>query len=56
MAEYRVIGKSLRKIDAVAKVTGTTKFALADYGITFNLGPASKEVELTLDVEGVEKK
>ena len=36
--------------------TGTTKFALADYGITFNLGPASKEVELTLEVEGVEKK
>ena len=36
--------------------TGTTKFALADYGITFNLGPASKEVELTLDVEGVQNK
>ena len=27
MAEFRVIGKSLRKIDAVAKVTGATKFA-----------------------------
>lgn len=39
-----------------AGFTGTTKFALADYGITFNLGPASKEVELSLDVEGVEKK
>jgi 4-hydroxybenzoyl-CoA reductase subunit alpha len=27
LAEFRVIGKSLRKIDAVAKVTGATKFA-----------------------------
>jgi polyisoprenoid-binding protein YceI len=36
--------------------TGTTSIALADYGITFNLGPASKDVELTLDVEGVETK
>ena len=27
MAAFRVIGKSLRKIDAVAKVTGVTKFA-----------------------------
>jgi 4-hydroxybenzoyl-CoA reductase alpha subunit len=27
LAAYRVIGKSLRKIDAVAKVTGVTKFA-----------------------------
>jgi polyisoprenoid-binding protein YceI len=36
--------------------TGTTKLALADFGINFNLGPASKEVELTLDVEGVETK
>jgi polyisoprenoid-binding protein YceI len=35
--------------------TGTAKFALADYGINFNLGPASKEVELTLEVEGVQK-
>jgi polyisoprenoid-binding protein YceI len=33
--------------------TGTTKIALADYGINFNLGPASKEVELALEVEGV---
>jgi polyisoprenoid-binding protein YceI len=33
--------------------TGTTKLALADYGISYNLGPASKEVELTLEVEGV---
>src|SRR5690348_13070332 len=24
---YRIIGKALRKVDAVAKVTGTTKFA-----------------------------
>jgi 4-hydroxybenzoyl-CoA reductase alpha subunit len=27
LADFRVIGKSLRKIDAVAKVTGVTKFA-----------------------------
>ena len=33
--------------------TGRTSFALADYGITKNLGPASKVVELILDVEGV---
>lgn len=36
--------------------TGKTSIALADFGITFNLGPASKEVELTLDIEGVENK
>ena len=35
--------------------TGTTKIALADFGIDFNLGPASKEVELTLEVEGIKK-
>lgn len=37
-----------------AGFTGTTKITLADYGITFNLGPDAKEVELTLDVEGVQ--
>lgn len=35
--------------------TGTTTIALADYGIDFNLGPASKEVELTLEVEGIKQ-
>ena len=35
---------------------GHTKFALADYGIAFDLGPASKEVELILSVEGVKNK
>lgn len=34
---------------------GTTKFALADYGIMKELGPASKEVELDLHVEGIRK-
>lgn len=34
---------------------GSAKFALADYGITTDLGPASKEVELILSVEGVKK-
>ena len=32
---------------------GTTRIALADYGIKYNLGPKSKEVELTLSVEGI---
>lgn len=32
---------------------GTTKIALADYGIKYNLGPKSKEVMLTLSVEGI---
>ena len=34
---------------------GKTKFALKDFGINYNLGPASKEVELFLSVEGVRK-
>lgn len=34
---------------------GTAKFALADYGISYDLGPASKEVELILSLEGVKK-
>ncbi len=32
---------------------GTTRLALKDYGINFNLGPASTHVELTLHIEGV---
>jgi len=32
---------------------GTTTLKLEDYGITYNLGPASREVELFLSVEGV---
>jgi len=32
---------------------GTTTIALRDYGIDYDLGPASREVELTLSVEGV---
>ena len=32
---------------------GTTKISLADYGITYDLGPKSKEVMLTLSVEGI---
>lgn len=34
---------------------GTTSFALADFGVPRDLGPASKTVELTLNVEGVKK-
>ena len=35
--------------------TGTTTLKLADFGIMRDLGPFSKEVELTLDVDGVKK-
>lgn len=38
-----------------AGFTGTTSFKLADYGITYDLGPASTEVFLTLDIEGIRK-
>ena len=34
---------------------GTTSFALKDFGIDYNLGPASKEVELFLSIEGIRK-
>ena len=34
---------------------GRTRFALADFGIKRNLGPASKEVHLWLGVEGIRK-
>ncbi|MDP2689890.1 MAG: YceI family protein, partial [Deltaproteobacteria bacterium] len=34
---------------------GRTKLKLSDYDINFNLGPASKEVELYLSIEGVRK-
>lgn len=36
--------------------TGTARIALADFGINFNLGPASKVVDLQLEIEGVQKK
>jgi polyisoprenoid-binding protein YceI len=39
-----------------AGFVGSTKIALADFGIKFNLGPASKEVELNLNIEGIQKK
>jgi polyisoprenoid-binding protein YceI len=32
---------------------GTTQIALADFGIPFDLGPASKNVQLELSVEGI---
>ena len=34
---------------------GSAKFALNDYNINTNLGPASKEVELFLSMEGIRK-
>lgn len=34
---------------------GTTELAMADFGITKDLGPASKDLELTLAIEGVRK-
>lgn len=33
--------------------SGSTSLKLADYGITYNLGPASTEVELELNIEGI---
>ena len=36
-----------------AGFTGTTKLKLADYGITYNLGPASTHVEIELNIEGI---
>ncbi|MBN9353420.1 MAG: YceI family protein [Hyphomicrobium denitrificans] len=35
--------------------TGTTTLKLADFGILRDLGPFSKEVELTLDLEGIKQ-
>lgn len=32
---------------------GTTRIALKDFGIDYDLGPLSREVELTLSVEGI---
>ena len=32
---------------------GTTEIALKDFGIDYNLGPASRNVELTLSIEGI---
>ena len=34
---------------------GKTSFALKDYGIDYNLGPASEVVELFLSIEGIRK-
>ena len=39
-----------------AGFSGTTSILLEDYGITQNLGPASKSVNLNLYVEGIKKK
>jgi len=36
-----------------AGFTGVTTLKLADYGITYNLGPASTHVELQLNIEGI---
>jgi polyisoprenoid-binding protein YceI len=33
--------------------SGTTKFALADFGIDYDLGPEAEVVEIILDVEGI---
>lgn len=34
---------------------GATTLTLADFDINYNLGPASREVELTLSIEGIRK-
>ncbi|PKG85809.1 hypothetical protein CXF85_03250 [Colwellia sp. 75C3] len=36
-----------------AGFSGTTSLKLADYGISYNLGPASTHVEMALHIEGV---
>jgi polyisoprenoid-binding protein YceI len=33
--------------------SGTTTLTLADFGIPYNLGPAAREAELTLSIEGI---
>lgn len=33
--------------------SGTTSLKLADYGIDYNLGPASTHVDLELHIEGI---
>jgi len=33
--------------------SGTTEFELKDFGIDYNLGPASQKVEMILDIEGI---
>lgn len=39
-----------------AGFTGKTELKLADYGITYNLGPASTIVEIELNIEGIRQK
>ncbi len=34
---------------------GSTKFSLSDFGINYDLGPHSKEVEIILSVEGIKQ-
>ena len=36
-----------------AGFVGTTSLPLADFGMTYNLGPASTSVEMTLNIEGI---
>jgi len=36
-----------------AGFTGTTKLKMSDYGINYNLGPASTHVEMELHIEGI---
>lgn len=38
-----------------AGFTGTTKLKLSDYGIDYNLGPASTHVEMELHIEGIRR-
>lgn len=38
-----------------AGFTGKTELKLADYGITYDLGPASANVEIELNIEGIRK-
>jgi hypothetical protein len=33
--------------------TGSTRLKLADYGIDYDLGPASRDVDLFFSIEGI---
>jgi len=36
-----------------AGFTGTTTLTLADYGMTYNLGPTAEQIYMTFDIEGI---
>ena len=57
MSSLTLIASAAARIRGAASegFSGTTKLTLADFGVPMDLGPASKEVELALEVEGVKQ-